>query len=455
MTVSFLANFLIDEGKTIRDALKKITSNKSGHVAVKDGNGCVIGVISDGDVRAWLLSGGSIDDDLKNAYTSSFIWERVGVDRQKLLKHIDNGLKFIPLLDKKLQLKDCITPTSLPALTKAPVFAQSRAPARLGIAGGGSDLSYVFMEQGGAVLNAAISKYAHAQLFIRDDSRIIIKSADLLLSQIFRSIDHLACRKQGLSLIIEAIRFVQPKYGFELLINCDFSTGSGLGGSSAVIVAILGCFNEFRDSPWSRQEIVEAAFEIERLNLGLKGGWQDMYAATFGGVNFIQFSEENNIRTPIGLSTSDLYELEQRLLLCNTAVQHDSSVLHAEQHNHTKSTNMLEIMETHISLCEQAKESVVNNNVDKLGSLLNEVWQLKRQFSPSVSSSEFDGIYDLAIASGAIGGKLLGAGGGGYFLFCVRPQKKYDVIRALKGIGLQVENLQFDTLGLVSKKVRI
>ena len=167
------------------------------------------------------------------------------------------------------------------------------------------------------VINATIAKYAHATLRRRKDGRIRIYSHDLNCQVEVEDISGL--RLDGeMGLINSVITLVKPQGGFELEVSADFPVGSGLGGSAAVAAAIIGCFNEFRTDPWTRHQIAEIAFQSERLMLNIAGGWQDQYATTFGGFNFMEFSLDQNTIVPLRLDPDVIAELEESLILCYT-----------------------------------------------------------------------------------------------------------------------------------------
>ena len=166
---------------------------------------------------------------------------------------------------------------------------------RISFAGGGSDLTHYFMSDVGSVLNATISLYAHATLRPRDDRKVTISSLDLKDTIEASDLETFLACSDKFDLFRGLLQLIKPNFGFDLYVRCDFPQGSGLGGSSAVLAAILGCFNEFRSDKWNEYELAELAFQSERIILDISGGWQDQYATVFGGFNFMEFKREQNI----------------------------------------------------------------------------------------------------------------------------------------------------------------
>ena len=180
--------------------------------------------------------------------------------------------------------------------------------------GGGSDLTHYFENKAGAVINSAISIYSHATMRVRDDNKIIITSVDLDATLKASNLEDAISQKSALGLVQSILYVVRPKYGFELSINSDFPVGSGLGGSATLSTTVIACFNALRKDPWTHHEIAEIAFQAERLHFGISGGWQDQYAAVFGGFNFIEFHLEENI-VILMITQNTIFELEESLVL--------------------------------------------------------------------------------------------------------------------------------------------
>jgi D-glycero-alpha-D-manno-heptose-7-phosphate kinase len=250
-------------------------------------------------------------------------------------------------------------------------------------------------------------------------------------------------------------RLIKPSYGFDLEVSADFPIGSGLGGSAVVSSAIIGCFNEFRSDQWDRHEIAEMAFQAERLMLNIPGGWQDQYATVFGGFNHMEFFSDQNTIVPLRLEPNIIAELEESLILCYTGLTRDGGAVHREQKTQHRSEDAVAAAARQKEVTREIRRHLLRGKLLDCGRLIDEAWHAKRRLSPAISSTELDGTYELAKANGAIGGKLLGAGGGGYFMFFVRPFERYRLITALQEKGLRCSRIAFEANGLRTWKSRI
>ena len=443
-----LDNFLVDEVAPLKDALQKINANHHGIIMVKDAAGAVIGVATDGDIRQHLLEGASISDQVGDFANSNFVWADEATPREVLLKQLDHHIRVIPLLNGERRLTGIISRDHFPVREEAPTYARARSPVRISFGGGGSDLTHYFAGDGGAVINTTISLYSHATMRIRQDKKVVVHSRDLGASLYADSLAAALARKGSFGLIQALLKAIHPEFGFELYLNSDFPMNSGLGGSAVVSAAILGCFNQFRQDKWDLHELAELAFQAERLYLGVAGGWQDQYATVFGGFNFMEFRMDQNIVHPLRIHSDILLELEESLVLCDTGKPHDSGDIHQDQHQHMQQESVREKVKSNVDLTYRMRNHLLRGRLLKFGESMHEAWQFKRQFSSKISNKYLDDIYDSALRAGAIGGKLLGAGGGGFFLFYAPPFQKYTLIDYLESQGLKVRPFRFEQDGL-------
>lgn len=443
-----LDNFLVDEVAPLKDALQKINANHHGIIMVKDAAGAVIGVATDGDIRQHLLEGASISDQVGDFANSNFVWADEATPREVLLKQLDHHIRVIPLLNGERRLTGIISRDHFPVREEAPTYARARSPVRISFGGGGSDLTHYFAGDGGAVINTTISLYSHATMRIRQDKKVVVHSRDLGTSLYADSLAAALARKGSFGLIQALLKAIHPEFGFELYLNSDFPMNSGLGGSAVVSAAILGCFNQFRQDKWDLHELAELAFQAERLYLGVAGGWQDQYATVFGGFNFMEFRMDQNIVHPLRIHSDILLELEESLVLCDTGKPHDSGDIHQDQHQHMQQESVREKVKSNVDLTYRMRNHLLRGRLLKFGESMHEAWQLKRQFSSKISNKYLDDIYDSALRAGAIGGKLLGAGGGGFFLFYAPPFQKHTLIDYLESQGLKVRPFRFEQDGL-------
>ena len=229
---------------------------------------------------------------------------------------------------------------------------------------------------------------------------------------------------------------------------------SGLGGSAAVSATVLGCFNQFRRDKWDPYELAELAYQAERIHLGVAGGWQDQYATVFGGFNFIEFKIDQNIVHPLRIHPDTLLELEESLLLCDTGISHDSGEIHEDQRCKLQQDEVRQLMESNVELSYRMRNLLLRGRLLKFGESLDAAWNSKRGLSRKISNSYLDKIYDSAMQNGAVGGKLLGAGGGGFYLFYVPPSHKHCLMKHLEACGLRIQPFRFDQDGLRAWTVR-
>lgn len=440
--------FLIAESASLREALVQIEANHHGIVLIMNVEGRTTGLATDGDIRRKLLDGASLDDRISSCANPSFVWADSSTPRELLLKQLDNRIQVIPLLDQAGKLVGIVSRDYLPAQREEPVYARARSPVRISFGGGGSDLTHFFAGEGGAVINTTISLYSHATLRKRSDARIRIHSRDLGASLEAENLQGALDQKGNFGLIQALLKTVHPDFGFELYLHSDFPMNSGLGGSAVVSAAVLGCFNQFRQDRWDSHEVAELAFQAERLYLGIAGGWQDQYATVFGGFNFMEFRMDQNIVHPLRIPADVQLELEESLVLCDTGSPHDSGDIHQDQRQQMQQDDIRQKVQTNVELTYRIRNHLLRGRLLQFGQALHESWLLKRQFSSKISNDRLDHIYEDARAHGALGGKLLGAGGGGFFLFYVTPFRKHELIGKLESLGLNVRPFRFEQEGL-------
>lgn len=440
--------FSIAERATLRDALALIEANHHGIILTTNENGAVTGLATDGDIRRKLLEGASLDDSISGCANVDFVWSPHDTPREILLKRLDHRIRVIPLLNTERQLTGVVSRDHLPVLAEEPVYARARSPVRISFGGGGSDLTHYFAGDAGAVINTTISLYSHATLRIRDDEKIVVNSADLGEVMQAENLGQALKLPGRFGLIQSLLKAVHPDFGFELFLHSDFPMNSGLGGSAVISAAVLGCFNQFRRDRWDLHELAELAFQAERLHLGVAGGWQDQYATVFGGFNFMEFRMDQNIVHPLRIHPDTLLELEESLLLCGTGISHDSGDIHEDQRQQMQQQNIRRNVQNNVELSYRMRDQLLRGKLLQFGQSLHEAWQYKRQFSGKISNQRLDDIYATARGCGAVGGKLLGAGGGGFFLFYVPPFRKHEVMGCLKNMGLSIRPFRFEQDGL-------
>lgn len=450
-----LADFLISEESSLQECLVKIESNAHGLVFLTNKSDQVVAVATDGDIRRQLIADGSLKNKISSCANYNFVRGEVGAPREELLKKLDHRIHTLPILDKLFHLVGVVSKTHLPIDSESTVYARSRAPVRVSFGGGGSDLTDYFSTGNvGAVINSTITLYCHATLRIRNDPRIVLRSLDLNKSIELDSLHSATDLHDEFRLIAALLKVVRPDFGFELFLNSDFPVNSGLGGSAVVCAAVLGCFNELRIDKWDSHELAEIAYQAERHTLGVSGGWQDQYATVFGGFNFMEFRMDQNIVHPLRIPNDTLLELEESLILCDTGISHNSGKIHQDQAAQRLFAEVREKVEANVRLSYEMRNHLLRGRLTEFGKCLDLAWQLKRQFSKMISSDHLDTIYQSARLNGALGGKLLGAGGGGFFLFYAPPFQQHRLIQHLQATGLKVQPFRFEQQGLQAWTVR-
>jgi D-glycero-alpha-D-manno-heptose-7-phosphate kinase len=341
-----------------------------------------------------------------------------------------------------------------------PKIYRSKAPLRLGLAGGGTDVTPYSDLYGGAVLNATINMYAYATIIPRTDGKIIFRSLDNGKNLEYDSVE--ALEINGELDLLKGIYnrivkdFTKEPLSFELSTIVDAPPGSGLGTSSTLVVTILGAFAEWLKLPLGEYDMARMAYEIERIDLKMAGGKQDQYAATFGGVNYMEFfNGEKVVVNPLRIRTDYLDELAYNLVLFNTETSRLSSEIIARQAKNIEDKDPNSLDATH-KLKIQAmmmKEAVLRGELDKIGEILDYGWQNKKMLAPGITNPMIDELYKTAMDNGASGGKISGAGGGGFIFFYCPNSSRHRVIGALSKFGVVANHYEFTVTGLKSWSV--
>ncbi len=344
-----------------------------------------------------------------------------------------------------------------------PMF-RSKAPLRISLAGGGTDVSPYPEEKGGAVLNCTIDKFAYATLKVDASGppSTRVHSLDYNLIVNYERPEDLTYNGE-LDLVKAALKVLRRREGgddggaYELFLHSDAPPGTGLGTSSTMCVALVGAFQRYLREPWTPYEIAELAYRIERQELGIKGGRQDQYAAAFGGFNFIEFHRDRTIVNPLKIPADVLNELTYRLLLCYTGTGHYSNdIIERQQRSYTeKRPTTVDALDATKQLAIDMKNELLRGNIDEMGRLLDAGWQLKKRFTDGISNDRIDAFYERSRAAGALGGTLVGAGGGGYLLLFCDFERRAEVARAAERAGGTVVDFSLEMSGLQSWQVRL
>jgi D-glycero-alpha-D-manno-heptose-7-phosphate kinase len=334
------------------------------------------------------------------------------------------------------------------------VIIRARAPLRIGFGGGGTDVPPYCHEHGGVVLNATINRYACATLIPCGNS-FMMHSMDYDASVSY-GIDEPFVYDGQLDLGKHVLDYFRREHGLneglEIYLHNDAPPGSGLGSSSAITVALIGAILEYLRLPLDSYQIADLAYRIERQDMGIQGGKQDQYTAAFGGFNFMEFHEEFTVVNALRIRPEILCELEYSLVFAYVGGQRFSAHLIEKQVTNYKrgENNMMQLLDRLKALAYEMKRALLFGKLIKFGELLDQSWQTKQQVAEGISNARIDEVYEEAHKAGALGGKITGAGGGGFMFFICDPVRRFAVQEALKKQGAQLVNFSFVEEGMRS-----
>ncbi len=334
------------------------------------------------------------------------------------------------------------------------MLIKSRAPLRLGLAGGGSDVSPFSDEYGGYALNATIGMYVYCTIEPSDDGTIEFHEADSGKTFKSKATERIEPDGAGFDLqkgVYNSIvkDFAHRPLSFKMLTYSDAGPGSGLGGSSTFVVAMLQAYSEWLNLPMGEYDIARLAFEIERVDLGFLGGKQDQYAAAFGGFNFMEFNGNRVIVNPLRIKPWIIDELETLMLLYRTDSTREGARIIKEQIDNTtaRKADSIEAMKQIKRDAVSMKDAVLLGEVEAFAQTMREGWEAKKRMADSISNSRIDTIMAAARDAGAMAGRVSGAGGGGYMLFLVRLRDRSELVRILETFGGGASRVTFTGRG--------
>ena len=335
------------------------------------------------------------------------------------------------------------------------MIIRARAPLRLGLAGGGTDVSPYCDIYGGYILNATIDRYAYAMIKTLEGPYIKLVATDQQKENVNPLTGHLVLdgkldlHKAVYNEIIQRYNGGEP-IPLELSTFCDAPVGSGLGSSSTLVVVMIKAFIELLNLPLDDYTVAQLAFKVERVDCGLQGGRQDQYSATFGGFNFMEFyADERAVINPLRIKNWIICELEASLVLFYTGVSRESAKIIADQSNNIKhgSLDAVEAMHGIKNEALVMKECLLKGDVQGIVESMKQGWESKKRSARTVTTPHIEEIYNDVLKAGALAGKVSGAGGGGFMLFFVPPDKRMKVIHSLKRFEGQVSNCHFTKHG--------
>jgi D-glycero-alpha-D-manno-heptose-7-phosphate kinase len=325
-----------------------------------------------------------------------------------------------------------------------------RSPVRISFGGGGTDLPAYYERYGGAVVSAALNKYFYTVLGKRRDGRVQVISSDLRVFETWSDIATMDTRGSGLEIPLAVLKDLQKEISVDLFLASEIPPGTGLGSSASVCVNILKTLTTYLHRPMSKYALAESAFHIAKNVLGRHVGKQDEYAAAFGGLNYIQFNSDGTVNVEaLDISEDIKVDFERHLMLFFTGSAHHSWTILEEQENSTRKHSGLAIEALHTirSLADEMRKALEEGNLDVVGSLMHQNWVAKKRVSGRITTERIDYLYELSLRHGALGGKITGAGGGGFLLLYCEPRNQISVREALEQQGVQEMAFSFDSQG--------
>jgi D-glycero-alpha-D-manno-heptose-7-phosphate kinase len=338
------------------------------------------------------------------------------------------------------------------AIDPTPVYAL--APLRISFVGGGTDFPHWYREHGGAVLSTTIDHFVRVTVTPRDDREVRVRSLDLGHLVRYRLDD--GPEYDGvMDLAKAAIERMRIDVGLDVDIESEAPPGSGLGGSSALVTAVVAALACLDERGLTCEEVAHTSYAIEREDLHIAGGWQDQYAAAFGGFNLIEFGRDGARVQPVGVGPDALEELRKHLLLCYTGTVRrnvgliDRQIALFEAGREDTLLGMKQLREMAYTM----RDAIESGDMLRLGAMLREAFEAKQRMNPHIAEeTPIEAMLDAAAAAGATGGKICGAGGGGYLLIATPPEARASVRAALEAMGGQFASFEVDPEGVRARR---
>ena len=445
---NFLNKLKISPDSTVREAIKLIRANKTDFLYVTDEDNKLLGVLNDNIILNFLREDGKVEQSVLDVMVRDPVRvARVNDDEEKI--HIlASGTRHLPILDDEGRVYDIRFHTEEVAKKTFPIV-RGKSPLRISFAGGGTDMPYFFEKYGGTVISSTIDKHCHATAKKRADSKITIESDMNPKESVF---DSRNLKYDGQFDLLKAVfNVVKPDFGVDFYLYNDVPPGRGLGSSASFAVLIAKMLGGLQGINYEDESLAEIAYKSEVEQLKIKGGKQDQYAALFGGFNWIEFERDNKkIMHPLRLKENTMDELRDHLMLVYTGQAHHAGIQHGEQEkNYKENEEITRRLQSLKNVAREVKENLLSSkpNFERVGELLHHSWMEKRNISKNMSDNGIDELYDLGIKNGAYGGKLLGAGGGGYLLFVHSPKKRNQLVNILHDNNKEILDFDFEKKG--------
>lgn len=430
----------------VSEMLAKQEAYKVKTFFVVDESDFILGTISDGDFRRYFLRNGVNNPPISDVMTTDYFSVRENHNLNLKTLAFDLSKGAIPVLNEAGQVVAVFDGKQKVNVGNNNVKSfTSIAPTRITFAGGGSDVADWFKDNDGKCINAAINVYARVKFELRNDKKIKIKSRNNDEHFEFPSFEYLA--DTGSNLIVNCLRKFTNLPGLNIEIFCDFEPGSGLGGSSSLAVAILNGCAFISGIEMSEAELQALAYEVERVDTKILGGWQDQIAAVKGGVLFNYFSKNGITSSKLSLRNGHLDYLNQSLFLFKVGSERSSSELHRKINGSRDDKNFIDTMKKIVLVADQMEELFQNSTFSEIGVLMDKGWRLKRCIHSDISNSNIDQLYSTLIEFGAQGGRLLGAGKAGFLLIFVEHSQQFQFVQKCIQSGREFARVNIDLLG--------
>jgi len=448
-----IRSVLVNPSFSIKQTMEVIDKSALGIALVVENSGKLIGVVTDGDIRRAIIKEISLNEKVSNLISKNPIVLHRGYNSHHVLRvfsEFGKRIKHIPVIDEMGRVVDLLSYTDYFELKdNQNIVVRAKAPLRVSFAGGGTDVNQYMNTDTGIVLSSTINKHCYGSLLRRSDRKIIIHSIDYNLTVEIPSIESIKYDGK-LDLVKAVLSIMKPSYGMDLCLRSDVPPGTGLGGSSSVVAVVIGLLNYFRAKKLDEYQIAQMAYQAERIELGIAGGWQDQYAAVFGGFNFMEFSRDDIVVHPLKLKPDLLNELEYHLLLCYTGKTRNSGEIVKKQTDSfvAGKKEVIEAFEGTKRISNLMKNALLKGKLQDFAHLLHLAWQEKKKFNSMVTNDRIDTLYNVGLENGAIGGKVLGAGGGGYILFFCSDGSKEIIRQKLIEENAAITDFNFDFSGL-------
>jgi D-glycero-alpha-D-manno-heptose-7-phosphate kinase len=333
-------------------------------------------------------------------------------------------------------------------------LVRATAPLRISFVGGGTDFPHYFERHGGAVLSATIDRVVRVTITPRSDRQVRVRSLDLG-HLVEYHLDEGPEYDGVMDLAKAAIERIGVAGGMDMAIGSEAPAGSGLGGSSALVTAVVGALAALDGRRITAHELARIAYAIERDDLRIAGGWQDQYAAAFGGCNLLEFSSRRVAVTPVRADPGVMERLRANLLLCHTGgVRRDVGLIDTQisLYRQGREDTILGMKQLH-EMAYAMRDALEAGEPDRLGAMLREAFEAKKRMNPHIAEhTPIDAMLAAAQASGATGGKICGAGGGGYLMVYAVPEAQPAVRAALEGLGGRLSSFAFRAEGVRAER---